>query len=658
MCGIFGIRHQDGHPVDLAGVQRAVTTLRHRGPDDEGYLLVNTRTGRVVPCGGKDTNSRLDLPRIEELFGEPFDLVLGHRRLAIIDLSPAGHQPMCNENGTLWIVHNGEVYNFVALRRELEEKGHHFVSNTDTEVILHAYEEWGPHCLSKFNGMWAFCIWDSKAKKLFCARDRFGIKPFYYYCDVDKFMFASEIKALLAAGLPRRVNDRIVYEYLTKGLLDHTEETFFEGVKQLRGGEYLEFDLITWSLNTHRYWDAPADIMVGKRTDDDYASELYELLEDAVRLRLISDVPLGTCLSGGIDSSTIVCLVDRLMRREGIKLPSSDVQKTFSARYEDKRHDEGRFIDAVVQQTGVDAQVTWPTAAGLLKELDRLIYHQDEPFPNTSMYAQWCVFKLARASGVKVTLDGQGADELLAGYHCFRFVYLAYLIRSLRWLQFLREVRPFADACYNGSLGKALVGTIAFLFPPKIRKTLIRVKYMGMLIPSWLNSRFMRQFQDSGTTIYPRDPQSAFVQMLTQTSLPALLKFEDRNSMAYSVESRLPFLDYRVVEFLLSLPVNQKIRHGLSKWVLRNAAKGLIPEEVRQRKDKIGFSTPEDTWLRKDLKSFAETLILSDSFRSRIYFNSASVQQLLQLHLQGKQNLSEIIWKILILELWFRRFID
>jgi asparagine synthase (glutamine-hydrolysing) len=665
MCGIAGISQRQGVLPEC--LRRMAEALKHRGPDDEGYLFANLEHGRYDLVGGEDTPSEVFSSRypytpqgtvFDLSSAGRYDLGLASRRLAIIDLSPAGHQPMCNEDGTLWIVHNGEIYNFVDLRRELEEKGHRFVSNTDTEVILHAYEEWGPSCLSKFNGMWAFCIWDSKARKLFCARDRFGIKPFYYYCDADKFMFASEIKALLAAGLPRRVNDWIVYEYLTKGLLDHTEETFFEGVKQLRGGEYLEFDLSTRSLSKHRYWDAPVEIMVGKRTDEDYASHLYELLEDAVRLRLVSDVPLGTCLSGGIDSSTIVCLVDRLMREKGIKLPGSDIQKTFSARYEDKRHDEGRFIDAVVQQTGVDARTTWPTAAELLKELDWLIYHQDEPFPNTSMYAQWCVFKLAKASGVTVTLDGQGADELLAGYDGFRIVYLAHLLKSPHWLRFLREAQSFANDRYDGSLGKVLYATVAFLLPQKIRKTMSQVKHLGMTSNSWLSSQFLRQFQDTGITKYPRDPRLAFVQTLTQTSLPALLRYEDRNSMAHSVEARLPFLDYRVVEFLLSLPVDQKIRHGLSKWVLRNAVKGLIPEEVRQRRDKIGFSTPEDIWLRKDLREFAETIISSDSFRSRKYFNPADVQQLFRLHLEGKQNLSGLIWQILILELWFRRFID
>jgi asparagine synthase (glutamine-hydrolysing) len=346
------------------------------------------------------------------------------------------------------------------------------------------------------------------------------------------------------------------------------------------------------------------------------------------------------------------------MREKGIKLPGSDIQKTFSARYEDKRHDEGRFIDAVVQQTGVDARTTWPTAAELLKELDWLIYHQDEPFPNTSMYAQWCVFKLAKASGVTVTLDGQGADELLAGYDGFRIVYLAHLVKSLHWLQLLREAQSFANDRYDGSLGKVLYATVAFLLPQKIRKTMSQVKHLGITSNSWLSSQFLRQFQDTGITKYPRDPQLAFVQTLTQTSLPALLRYEDRNSMAHSVEARLPFLDYRVVEFLLSLPVDQKIRHGLSKWVLRNAVKGLIPEEVRQRRDKIGFSTPEDIWLRKDLREFAETIISSNSFRSRKYFNPAGVQQLFRLHLEGKQNLSGLIWQILILELWLRRFID
>lgn len=664
MCGIAGIIQPKGVlPSDL---RRMAEVIKHRGPDDEGYLFANLE-GSYDIVGGVDTPSGVFSSRyLYSPRGTVFDLSaagrydvgLASRRLAIIDLSSAGHQPMCNEDGTLWIVHNGEVYNFIHLSRELRKRGHRFVSNTDTEVILHAYEEWGPSCLSKFNGMWAFCIWDSKARRIFCARDQFGIKPFYYYYDAEKFMFASEIKALLANGLPKQANDKIIYEYLAKGLLDHTEETFFEGVNQLRGGEFLEFDLVTGCLSKHRYWVPPDRIKVSRSRDEDYSSQLYELLKDSVRLRLISDVPVGTCLSGGLDSSVIVCLVDRLMREEGIKLRGSDIQKTFSARYEDKRHDEGRFINAVVQRTEADARMTWPTAAGLLKKLDQLIYHQDEPFPTTSIYAQWCVFELVKTSGVRVTLDGQGADEMLAGYDGFRIVYLADLAKSLHWLQFLREARHFADDRYGGSLGKILYATMAFLLPMKVKWAMIQTKNMVMKSPMWLSSRFMRQFQDLSTTKYPREISQAFTQLLMRTSLPSLLRYEDRNSMAHSVESRLPYLDYRVVEFLLSLPVNQKIRNGLTKWVLRNASEGLIPEEVRQRRDKIGFSTPEETWLRMELKDLVETIISSDSFRSRKYFNPAGVQQLLELHLKGKQNLSSTILTILILELWLRRFID
>lgn len=668
MCGIFGLWEVDGN-IDMRALQRSVRTLRHRGPDDEGYLLWNLHNaGQYVLAGGEDTpwevfrSNYLYSPKktFDALLQERnrYNLALAHRRLSIIDLSPSGHQPMCNENGTIWIVYNGEIYNFRELRKELESLGHRFASNTDTEVIIHAYEEWGPGCLNKFNGMWAFCIWDARMQQLFCSRDRLGIKPLYYFFDGRRFFFSSEIKALLEYGLPRRANDALIYDYLSYGLLDHTAHTLFEGIHQLRGGEYLELNLITQTIRTNRYWKAEEKSTTAKKSAEEYAIQLYELLRDAVRLRLISDVPVGSCLSGGIDSSVVVSLVDRLMRENGLKIPGSDIQKTFSARYGDQRHDEGRFIEAVVNQTQSDAHFVYPTGEGLLKEIDQIIYHQDEPFGSTSIYAQWCVFRLAKASGVKVVLDGQGADELLAGYDGFYITYMADLLRSLRWVQLLDEARKFVAIRPTYSLSKVFYSVGVASLPRHFKQVLRRVRHLGRPSPNWLHPDMAQLYQQHPREKYPRSLDEAFVQTLTETTLPALLHYEDRDSMAHSIESRLPYLDYRVVEFLLAVPADQKISFGINKRVLRAAATGLIPEVVRQRRDKIGFSTPEDVWFREAMRGFIESIIASKQFQNRPYFDCKAVQAFVQSYMEGKNNDSSALWRIINLELWLRSFID
>lgn len=668
MCGIAGIINVTGKAISVSLISKMTAALRHRGPDDEGYLLGDTPRGHYQLVGGQDTPQEVFSSRysyspkgvISDISEKGrYNLALANRRLAIIDLSAAGHQPMCNENSTVWIVHNGEIYNFRELRKKLQSLGHHFASDTDTEVIIHAYEEWGPRCLNEFNGMWACCIWDAKRQKLFCSRDRFGIKPFYYYFDGEQFLFASEIKALLQTDIPKRANGRRIYDYLAFGMVDHTQETLFEGIKQLRGGEYLELSTKTKELSIRRYWDIDPDRKLFGLTHEEYTRRFYELLEDAVRLHLISDVPLGTCLSGGLDSSAIVCLVDKLMREQGLKIPGSDTQKTFSARYEDLRHDEGYFIEQVVQKTHVDAQFIYPTGEGLLKEMEQLIYNQDEPFGSTSIYAQWSVFKLAKLSRVKVTLDGQGGDELLAGYHGYYGSFFAELLRTGQWSQLLEEIRSYA-AIHGYSKAQALARAVLWLLPEKtesLLRSLLRLTRERL----WLRRDFMRRIASDhplritkGKSIFDNHLYTT----LTLFSLPSLLRFEDRNSMAHSIESRVPFLDYRLVEFAFATPAEEKIYYGVTKRILRDALKGILPEEIRTRTDKIGFSTPEDTWLRTTMKGFLTELITSESFRSRPYFDVKQVKRLFEAHTEGKRNVSNTIWRIINLELWLRQFID
>ncbi|MBW2059864.1 MAG: asparagine synthase (glutamine-hydrolyzing), partial [Deltaproteobacteria bacterium] len=328
MCGIAGICEFGDGSVHVSCLKSMTAAIAHRGPDDEGYVLFGN--GVTLELDGMETDAA----------GEPFFLGLGHRRLSIIDLSAAGHQPMPNEDGTIWITYNGEIYNFLEIREELRKRGHRFRSNTDSEVILHSYEQWGVDCLRRFNGMWAFALWDGKKRRLFCARDRFGIKPFYFCREGDRFLFASEIKAILAYPRVRRIpNDACIYPYLAYGHLDTTGETFFKGIEQLRGGHYLTVDLESRRIALSRYWDIKPETAASGKSDKTYADEFLELFTDAVRMRLRSDVTVGTCLSGGLDSSSIVCITSRLLGNNGLR--------TFSSCFEDERYDERPFIDEV-----------------------------------------------------------------------------------------------------------------------------------------------------------------------------------------------------------------------------------------------------------------------------------------------------------------------
>lgn len=693
MCGILGFVHlreteTNEKPRTICRMIRNMAeSIKHRGPNDEGYLLGKWECGEHRLAGGPDTPSevlasryafsphqRISDPELHELEGE-LSLALACRRLSILDLSPAGHQPMCNEDQTIWVVHNGEIYNYRVLRNELKASGHQFVSDADTEVIVHAYEEWGKDCLTRFNGMWASVIWDSKEKKLLCSRDRFGVKPFYYHLDPDWFIFASEIKAILRSGLvPSKPNNRIIHDYLLHKRHDHASETFFEGIRQLRGGEYLELHLSGTGFVDHgRYWDISPDSYLNGQSDEEYAQRFYELLEDAVRLRLISDVPVGTCLSGGLDSSSIVCVLDKLLREGKAKIPGREnIQKTFSARYRNSPHDEGKFIENVAQRTAIDAHHIYPEDSEIFDEIQRLIYYQEEPFATLSIFAQWNVFKLARQVGVTVTLDGQGADESLAGYHTAFIQYFAALIESSCWLRLRNEMNCY-KRLYGYSKAEAYNRAMAYLQVRGRRMPLVS-RFLRAWMPSpsapqsrtdWISPSFLkalRVHQTLTTSPYALFRDNLFDDYLyTSTIKPGLhhlLHYEDRNSMAFSIESRTPFLDYRLIEYLFAIPSDQKIRQGVTKVVLRNAMKGVLPEPIRQRLDKIGFSTPQDVWFRTILKETTREIFNSASFRQRPYFEIKAANQILEEHSLGNRDYSQEIWRALCLELWLRTFVD
>lgn len=603
MCGITGIFSLDGAAIDTGLMERMTEVIKHRGPDDEGYLLVNTKERTYELAGGKDTPESIWASRYpfspKHKIGaiisptKSFNLAFGHRRLSIIDLSPAGHQPMSNEDRTIWIVHNGEVYNYIELREELRGKGHKFKSNTDTEVIIHAYEEWGYDCLQRFNGMWAFAVWDGRKHELFCSRDRFGVKPFYYYWDGTNFAFASEIKSLLQLPFVHTSpNDRAIYQYLALARSEGKADTFFHNIKQLEPRHYVTVN--ENGLQVRKYYSLNYITELGKfdqRALRGYGNEFLELFKDAVRIRLRSDMPVGSCLSGGIDSSAIVCAINEFLKNEGYgREVIGERQKTFSSCYKLSTYDERKFIKQVVKATDVDAHYIFPSGEMLWEEIDGLIWHQEEPFVSTSIYAQWNVMRLARENGVPVLLDGQGADEMLAGYHTYFNTYLAHLLYAGQLISFIREFDFLRRITKNPAYS-----SFAFLLPfynslpPGIRVLLRDKVVKGCMLKtqpiSLMNVTFGPKHVEEGQARAETNLQTALWRSETEYGLRELLRYEDKNSMAFSVETRTPFVDYRLVDFVFSLPACYKIHDGWTKYLLRVSTEGLIPgeDQVAQR---------------------------------------------------------------------------
>lgn len=626
MCGIVGVWNLTNKPVNYSLLKDITDVLKHRGPDDEGYVLLNSNNGDHKELIGNDSIRELNFENIMSLDNKHrFDLALGHRRLSIIDLSSLAHQPMSNEDKSLWIVHNGEIYNYIELREELEELGHTFKSNSDTEVVLNAYEEWGDNCLQKFNGMWAFAIWDAKRKMLFCSRDRFGIKPFYYFFDGNQFVFASEIKSLLEYGAERRPNDKIIYDYLTFGFQDHTDETFFDGIKQLNPAHYLLIE--NGVLRIERYWNIKVNCEIQSKNNN--CLEFYNLFEQAIKLRLRSDVPVGSCLSGGLDSSSIVCIANKFIDKEK--------QKTFSSCFDNKKFDEREYIEEVIEQTGADKNYIFPSGEAFQGEIENLIYYQDEPFGSLSIYAQWNVMRKA-SEKVKVLLDGQGGDELLAGY-------LEYYASFLKTLIFKKDFRVIKELiCFLILHPKS-----AYELFSKMR---MREKRKGML-----SSGFILKYKDMDVK-YAEDLATKLLNDITRDKLPALLHYEDRNSMAFSIEARVPFLDFKLVEYVAKLPLDKRLKNGMTKVIFREAMKGILPERIRKRRDKMGFVTPEEVWVKTMLKDWVMDILTSESFKNRKYWNADKVLKEFEDVFREKEKYTSDLWRYVCLELWLRGLVD
>lgn len=604
MCGICGL--YSDKPVLHEKIRAMTNLLKHRGPDDEGIL-------------------------IEKNVG------LGHRRLSIIDLSSHGHQPMSTNDKKFWITYNGEIYNYIELREELKQKGYVFESDSDTEVILYSYKEWGYSCVKKFNGMWAFVVWDKEKDLFFCSRDRLGVKPFYYYFDGEIFVFASEIKPLLDFLSERKINENLIFDFLKVGILEHTDETFFKGIKKLLPAHNLVFK--NRKIEISKYWDFSVLHEYKNNIDDaDYSERFRALFVDAVRLRLRSDVSVGSCLSGGLDSSSIVCVMADLLRQTGFE-NIKDKLKTFSACFNEKKVDERQYIENVISHTTCEKNYIFPTPSGFLEELDDLLDHQEEPFAGASMYSQRCVFKKAASENIKVLLDGQGGDELLLGYRKFYIMYFIHLFKEKKMFKLLQEIIPFL---LSFEILRTMEFKTGFRYLKKLSKTLSIDDFFKKS-----GSKF--QFSSNYFDLIKEDT--------TQNSLPALLRYEDKNSMTYAIETRLPFLDYRVVELVSSMPLSQKLRRGWTKYVLRNAMDGILPSEIKKRKSKLGFSVPEEKWMRNEFKD-----VIQDTFNNADFLPEYVNMDILLAGFNKFLNKKGLLpgsffFRFFILEKWAKKFL-
>ncbi len=557
---------------------------------------------------------------------------LGHTRLAILDLSERGHQPM--EYGDLVITYNGEVYNYQQIRDDLIKKGYDFSSDCDTEVVLKAYDAWGPDCFSLFDGMWAFCIYDRKKKNLVISRDQFGIKPLYYYADKDRFIFSSMIDAVRCHDIPAPPNNRMIMEYLSFNLLNHTNETFFSNILRLEPGCLMEYDLLKKSFDIRRWYQPKPG------TGNETLKDIHDLFEKSVQNRTIADVAVGSCLSGGTDSSAIVCMLNKHLPGE---FP------TFSLIVPGFVNDESTYIREVGKHTRTFQYTTTISPETFLASMEDFIKTQEEPVTGISVYCQYRVMQLAAEHGIKVLLDGQGGDELFGGYVYYFANYFHELAHSLKIGTLISEMAEY----YRQK--KSLYPHALFLFqnlPAGIQRSICYNRFVP-----WVNSSYHLSITND-----PKDPRwkkqtlrDILNLTMKNTAIPHLLSWEDKNSMRWGIESRPPFLDRDLYEYSLSLSSKEMIHAGETKYCFKQAMKDILPEKISARTDKVGFEGPSDAIFRdRGVTAFCDEIISSNSFKGRPYWKYAIVREMYDKHKAGTINIGDTIWKWVNLELWLR----
>jgi asparagine synthase (glutamine-hydrolysing) len=626
MCGIAGFASVTPVASAESILQRMTTAVRHRGPDDSGYY--------------NDSWAHL-----------------GHRRLSIIDVA-GGHQPMSNEDDSVRITYNGEVYNHTDLRGDLERAGHRYKTRCDTETILHAYEEYGPACVTRLRGMFAFAIWNRDTRTLFCARDRLGIKPLYYYWDGRVFAFASEIKAILEyPGVSAAVEDDLIPEYLGFGYVSG-ERTLFRNIRKLMPGHHLTLDLRADEpqLRIEQYWDVPEPSAQEPRDEREWIAETRRRLEESVKLRLMSDVPLGMFLSGGIDSSAVAAMIRRM---------TDGPVQTFSVGYSESKYSELGYASQVAKAIGTDHHEIQVSMDDFFNTLPSLIWHEDEPITWPSSVSLYFVSKLA-AEHVKVVLTGEGSDEIFGGYQRYH-----WNLWNQAWGDRYRAVpagirhavrsqignSPLLRASLRRKLGHTFLG----------REDSVESLYLDNFYCAFSHSELRSLSTIPPDAMYSsylayrngRKSNSALDRMLyadQKTYLVELLMKQDQMSMACSIESRVPFLDHHLVEYSVNIPDNLKIRGKEQKYILKKAVEDLLPHDIVYRK-KMGFPTPMRQWLL-DPKADALYRILSssDSFLAS-YLNISEVRALIDRHRSGVEDATDRIWSLLNLQVWGDTFI-
>jgi len=627
MCGIAGYLTVDAERVPSSVLARMTDQIEHRGPDGNGYY--------------------------RDAFAN-----LGHRRLSIIDLA-GGSQPMYNEDRTLVIVYNGEVFNHAAVREPLEQAGHRYGSRCDTETLLHAYEQWGVDSLSHYRGMFSFAIWDTEKRELFCARDRLGIKPFYYYFNGRDFVFGSEIKAILKhPAVTAKVDAEGLPEYLTFGYRG-ASETLFEGIKQLSPGYWLKARLVgsRWDVEIQAYWDAPIVNDPGAREDVDWVGECRRRLEETVQMRLMSDVPLGVFLSGGVDSSSIAALMKKF---------TNEAINTFSVGYEDARYSELSYASEVARYLGTRHHEVILSKEAFFNYLPRVTWHEDEPVTWPSSVSLYCVSQLA-AKHVKVVLTGEGSDELFAGYARYR-----HLLRGMGGASLVRNMPTFVrtgvrniieeSSLLNADLRRKLQHTVLG------REDTFNSLYLDNYYAAFSEAETRRLVKGSSS-----DPYKGFAEVMSRaqnanmlrrllyadqkTYLSELLRKQDRMSMACSIESRVPLLDHRLTEFSAGIPNDWKIRGKEGKFIVKKAVEGLLPDSIIWR-TKMGFPTPIKNWLQGETLTDIRQFVLSEDGLAHQYLDRDAIRKLFEQYESGKSDCTDRIWRLLTMQMWHAIFIE
>ncbi len=597
MCGLVVMLGLNGRQADPVVLHRMATSIAHRGPDDDG-LYLHRQVG------------------------------FGFRRLSILDLSPAGHQPMSSDDGQLVIVFNGEIYNYIELRDELSAAGYRFRSSSDTEVLLAAYRQWGAGCLGRLNGMWAFVIHDRRRGVLFGARDRFGVKPLFVHRGKDCWLLASEIKALLASGLyVRETNWQVAADFLIHGKVDETPATFYAGVEQIPAGCAFEIRL-DGSWRQWSYWSLSA---IEPEPAPQVEEALAELLEDAVRIRLRSDVPVGVCLSGGLDSTAIICAMAR--NRPGGAAGQAAPLLAFC--YHESAYDERAFIADTLSQTGALLRRISLTPEESWESLTEVLQFQDEPTDRTATIAQFHLMKLASRNGVKVVLNGQGSDEIWAGYPSYFHDYWYTLLRSVRVARARHEIHEYAawDGTSAGRLFWHSFGRLVHRQLKRVKpyRSLARKRsWRRVQQKRWFAPCLVERLVPSDAGYEDPDLNAVLRNSVERTPLPHLLRLEDRNSMAHGVEVRLPYMDYRLASLAFRVPADRKMQGVWNKVLLRRSQRGRIPDSVRTRVEKMGFPTSLHTWLTGILAKPLRDILGSRAARERGIYNVEAMLRCLE----------------------------